>query len=166
MLIMGRWLGEIYSNIPLISEVKLDDPNSSKDNTCIDMGSDEFTIGRPHPIIDLTMRRLRLLKEALDPETAVILLDVVLGYGAHQDPAGVLASNVAEAKGIAEKGGRHLSVVASICGAEDDPQNLEVQKKKLEESGVIVMPSNAQASRMATLIVTRGQVKMGGLIDG
>lgn len=162
MLIMSRWIGKIYSNISAKPELKLDDPHLSRGHTCVDIGADEFTVGRPHPMIDLSLRKLRLLKEAKDPETAVIMLDIVLGYGAHQDPAGGLAPTIAEAKSIAQKEGRYLSVVASVCGTLGDPQNLEVQKKKLKEVGVIVMPSNAQAARIAALIAIRGQAKIKG----
>ncbi|MEM2908421.1 MAG: hypothetical protein QXP65_04430, partial [Candidatus Hadarchaeales archaeon] len=94
----------------------------------------------------------------LDPETAVILLDIVLGHGADMDPAGALAKTVVQAKRIAEEGGRYLPVVASVCGTPQDPQDLISQEKKLRNAGVIVMPSNAQAARMAALIATRGGV--------
>lgn len=157
ILIMTKSLDKIYSNMSAKLELNLEDPHISKEHTCVDMGADEFTVGRPHPMIDLSFRKLRLLKEARDPETAVILLDVVLGLGSHQDPAGGLAPTISEAKSMVRNAGRYLSVVASVCGTIRDPQNLEVQKKKLEEVGVIVMPSNAQAAKMAALITSRGQ---------
>ncbi len=162
ILIMSKWMGKIHSNMTTKPELRLEDPHLSREHTCVDMGADEFTVGRPHPMIDLSMRKLRLLKEARDPETAVILLDFVLGLGANQDPAGGLAPAIVEAKSAARKEGRHLSVVASVCGTVGDPQNLEAQKKKLDDVGVILMPSNAQAAKMAALIVTRGQAKFGG----
>jgi hypothetical protein len=109
-------------------------------------------------MIDFRFRKERLLKEASDPETAVILLDIVLGHGANPDPAGEIAPAIKQAKEIAMRGGRYLSVVASVCGTRGDPQNLVEQEKKLEEVGVVLMPSNAQAARMAALIATRGKV--------
>ena len=110
-------------------------------------------------MIDPTMRKQRIRREARDPETGVILLDIVLGYGSHPDPAGVLAPIIAEAKKSAERDGRHLSVVASVIGTELDPQNLGDQEEKLKEVGTVILPSNAQATRMAALIATRGKLE-------
>jgi len=158
MLILRDLIGKVYSNIPLDRRLELADAHSSRENTCIDMGTGIFTAGRPHPMIDFRFRKERLLKEASDPETAVILLDIVLGHGANPDPAGEIAPAIKQAKEIAMRGGRYLSVVASVCGTRGDPQNLVEQEKKLEEVGVVLMPSNAQAARMAALIATRGKV--------
>lgn len=97
------------------------------------------------------------MKEARDWETAVVLLDVVLGQGAHPDPSGELAEAIAEAKKTAERGGGYLSVVASVVGTPKDPQGLDAQREKLERAGVVVMPSNAQAARMAALTATKGR---------
>jgi hypothetical protein len=108
-------------------------------------------------MIDLKLRCERMLKEARKLDVAAILLDVVLGYGAHPDPAGELARAIKEAKEVTEKTGGYLSVVASICGTPDDPQGLSGQEQKLKKVGVIIMPSNAQAARMAALIASRGK---------
>lgn len=159
MLITRDLVGDSYSNIPLSSELKLEDSNESKEHTYVDMGEDEFTaeIGKPHPMIYHELRQKRILKEASDPETGAVLLDVVLGYGADDDPAGALAPTIEEAKQKAEDEGRFLPVVASVCGTSKDPQNLEEQERKLEDAGVIVMPSNAQAARTAALIASKGK---------
>ena len=101
----------------------------------------------PRPI------RQRLLQEGRDPEVAVLLLDVVLGYGAHRDPASILAPAIAQAREQAAAEGRYLAVVASVCGTEQDIQNARVQEQKLREVGVIVLPSNAQAARLAAMLV-------------
>jgi FdrA protein len=122
------------------------------------MGSEEYTVGRPHPMIDYTLRKQRIIREGADSKTAVILLDVVLGYGSHADPAGELVPPITEARAAASKEGRHLSFVASIVGTDLDHQGLHKQQKRLEDAGVIVMPSNAQAARLAALIATRGGV--------
>jgi len=159
LVVLAPLIGDVYSNIPLKAEYELEDVNVSKRHICIDMGSEEFTIGRPHPMIDFTLRKRRIVQEAKDPETAVVLLDVVLGYGAHQDPAAELVPSIADAKTVAEQNGRFLSVVASIVGTPEDPQDLRKQRRKLKGAGVIVMPSNAQASRIAALIATRGTVE-------
>jgi succinyl-CoA synthetase alpha subunit len=121
----------------------------------VDLGDDIFTIGRPHPIIDGSVRREWLLREAQDPSTAVLLLDVVLGYGAHPDPAGELLPALQHAQRQAQAAGRHLAIVTSVCGTDRDQQRRSAQVQALESHGVIVMPSNAQAARLATLIAAR-----------
>jgi len=106
-------------------------------------------------MIDLKLRCERLLREAKESDVAVVLLDVVLGYGAHPDPAGELAQTIKNAKDSSEKNGGYLSVVASICGTPEDPQDSTGQEEKLRNTGTIVLPSNAQASRMAALIASK-----------
>jgi succinyl-CoA synthetase alpha subunit len=154
--ILTELIGPIHSNTPMDPELKIPGLKPSKGNACIDMGEEEFTRGRPHPMIDPRQRQERILQEARDPGVGVILFDVVLGYGAHPDPAGALVPFIEEAKAMAERRGRYLSFVASVVGTEGDPQNLSAQVDKLEDAGVLVMPSNAQAARMASLIATRG----------
>jgi len=149
MLILKDLIGDIYSNIPLKPSLKLKNSNLSQRNSLVDLGDDEFTKGRPHPMIDFSLRNERIIQEARDPRTAVILLDIVLGYGAHPDPANALAPAIKKARE------RNISVVASLCGTEDDPQDYEKQKRELEKMGVIVMPSNAQAARFAALVATK-----------
>ena len=115
----------------------------------VDLGDDRYTVGRPHPMIDGTVRREWITREAADPATAIILLDVVLGYGAHADPVGELAPAIAAART------RGVAVVASVCGTEGDPQGLTAQTEALRRAGVNVMPSNAQAARLAARIALR-----------
>ncbi len=157
MLIMEKVIGDIYSNVPLEEKLELKDLEESLEDTFLDMGEDYFTDGLPHPMIDTRLRFERIKKEGQDPQVGVILLDVVLGYGCHEDPAGALLPAIIEAKETAAKDGRYLSVIASICGTDRDPQGREDQEKKLKDAGVIVMPSNAQAARMASLVVSRGK---------
>lgn len=144
---------DIYSNISKTDLYRLDDVSVSRGHTALDLGDDKFTMGRPHPMIDPTIRLSRLLQEAEDPETAVILLDVVLGAGSHQDPAGVLAPVVQDCKQRADQQGRHISFVASLCGTEKDMQDYHEQQRKLENAGVIVAKSNIRAARTAAAIV-------------
>ena len=118
-------------------------------HTTTDLGDDEFTVGRPHPMIDFGLRNKRIIAAADDPATAVILLDVVLGYGAHPDPAGALLPAIAEARRRAAAGGRSLAVVASVCGTPTDPQSLTRQEGTLAAAGVLLAPSNAAAARFA-----------------
>ncbi|HET6780881.1 MAG TPA: protein FdrA, partial [bacterium] len=152
LTLLERYVGPVHSNTPIDKAFALETAHRSRAHTVIDMGSDEFTVGRLHPMIDPSLRLERILKEAEDPETAVILLDVVLGYGAHPDPANELALIIRKAKQTARAQGRWLSVVLSVCGTEEDPQGYNDQVSALVEVGVVVMPSNAQAVRMAGLI--------------
>jgi len=143
--------GKVYSNAPLPGEEALPDSTKSVQHTAVDLGEEEFTVGRPHPMIDNDLRIRRLLQEARDPETAVILLDVVLGYGAHPDPASELASAIRQAKQIT---GHELIVVASVTGTEDDPQKLSAQVAALQNAGASVCDSNSAAARLSGLIVS------------
>lgn len=153
--ILSSSVGGVYSNIPLDPELKLKDVRASYKHTALDLGEDEFTRGRPHPMIDPFVRQERLVKEAEDGEVAVILMDFVLGYGAHPDPAGEMIQYIKKAREIAEKEGRYLCFVGSVCGTEADPQNRAEQEAKLRKEGVILMPSNAQAVRFVSEIISR-----------
>jgi len=115
----------------------------------VDLGEDAFTVGRPHPMIDGRVRREWIDKEGRDPATAVLLLDVVLGYGAHPDPAGELLPALDAARG------RGLTVIAGVCGTDADPQPRTAQVARLRDAGVVVMDSNAQAARLAALVALR-----------
>ena len=139
-------LADVYSNAPVGGVKQLGDPLVSRKNTVIDLGEDEFTVGRPHPMIDYSLRNRRILEEAADPGTAVILLDVVLGYGANADPAAELGPVVREAS-------RRVAVVCSITGTDQDPQNRSRVERALRKAGAMVMPSNAAACRLAGQIV-------------
>jgi succinyl-CoA synthetase alpha subunit len=116
-------------------------------NRVVDLGDDAFTRGRPHPMIDPRLRLERIAAEAADPEVGVLLLDVVLGDGAHPDPAGALATALQAALK------RRIAVVASVCGTEADPQVRSKQVKALQAVGVRVADSNADAARLAAAIV-------------
>jgi FdrA protein len=122
----------------------------------IDLGDDAYTRGRPHPMIDPSARNERIAEVFNDPENAVLLLEVVLGYGSSPDPAGTLAPLIAEGLAKLHAAGRDLAVVASVCGTEQDPQVLSAQTLALEQAGVVVMPSNAAAVRHTLSILNRG----------
>ncbi|MBI5943238.1 MAG: acyl-CoA synthetase FdrA [Chloroflexi bacterium] len=143
----------VYSNAPLPNESALLDSTKSYQHTAVDLGEEEFTVGRPHPMIDNDLRIRRLLQEARDPETAVIMLDVVIGYGAHPDPASELGSAIEEAISLGQSQKRELLVIASVTGTEDDPQSLSRTTSNLERAGVIVLNSNSAAARLSGLIV-------------
>ncbi len=145
-MLLLRPIGRIFANIALKPEDQLPDPNHSQQHTLLDLGEDFFTQGRPHPMLDPQLRNDRLLKEAADPEVAIILLDLVLGHGAHPDPADALSQTIRRAKEIAAQDGRHLIVVASVCGTEADPQGYDRQCELLAAAGVHIAPSNAEAA--------------------
>ncbi len=147
LLLLQGYLPAVYSNAPLDKEHRLSDSLVSQENTIIDLGEDEFTVGRLHPMMDNDLRIRRLEAEADDPQVAVILLDVVLGYGAHPDPAGELAPAIAKARAAAAQAGRYLEVVAVVCGTDEDPQGLDDQIEKLVAAGARVETSNDVAVR-------------------
>ena len=151
--VLSPVLGPIWSNVPLEPGYRLPDPRRSREHTLLDLGADELTVGRPHPMIDPTLRIERLLEEAADPATACILLDVVLGYGAHPDPAGTLAPALEAARSRAAADGRALPIVVSLVGTERDPQRLSAQRAKLEAAGALVSTSNVIAAQLAGRIV-------------
>jgi FdrA protein len=144
----------VYSNAPLPGGLSLADSTKSQGHTAVDLGEEEFTIGRPHPMIDNELRIRRLLQEARDPQTAVIMLDVVLGYGAHPNPAAELGNAVHEALELARAEGREQLVVASVTGTEDDPQSLSRTTQTLSQAGVTVCSSNASAARLCGMVVS------------
>ncbi len=120
-----------------------------------DLGADEYTQGRPHPMIEPRLRNAYVEEAALDPTVAVILLDVVLGHGSHEDPAGVLRTAIESARKNADSEGREIVFVASVCGTDEDPQGFTQQVKTLIDAGVVVADSNAQAARYAAQILNQ-----------
>jgi FdrA protein len=147
LLILQGYLPAVYSNAPLDKAYRLANSMISQGHTVIDLGEDEFTVGRLHPMIDNTLRIRRLGQEANDPEVAVILLDVVLGYGAHPDPASELGPAIAGVREKAKEAGRHLEVVAVVVGTDEDPQGFEHQVRQLADAGAQVHTSNDAAVR-------------------
>lgn len=144
---------EVKSNVAEKPSEQLEDLSTSNGHTFLDMGEDEFTQGKPHPMIEPSLRNERILKEAKDPKTAVILLDFELGFGGHENPVAETIETINEAKRIASKQDRHLSVIAYICGTAQDKQNFQEQKEQLQAAGVYVTSSNALAAKMASMIV-------------
>jgi FdrA protein len=148
-LILKEHIGYVYSNTPLNKYFKLIDAWKSKENSVVDMGDDEFTVGRPHPMIDFSLRNKKIVEEASDPEVAVILLDVVLGYGSNLNPASELVPTIKKAKEISPD----ITIICSITGTENDPQNRADVNRRLEIAGAIVMQTNASASKLAAYII-------------
>ena len=151
-LLLSEHLAPVYSNTPIGGAEPLADVWRSRAHTLIDLGDDVFTRGRPHPMIDHRLRNERIAIEVRDPQTAVLLLDVVLGYGSHPDPAAAMAPAIAAAIAQAAEAGRRLVVIGFVCGTETDPQELKRQQAMLTEAGMIVTKTNAQAVRLAARI--------------
>ncbi|HZW43911.1 MAG TPA: FdrA family protein [Dermatophilaceae bacterium] len=149
MIIASERLGPIRSNIPLSPELALGPDLNSDSHAVIDFGDDRLTRGRPHPMIDPSLRLERIAVEGDDPTCAVLLLDLVLGFGSHPDPAEGLAEAIATARKAAASDGRELPVVVSLIGVENDPQGLTSCAKTLQASGASVFVSNARATRHA-----------------
>jgi FdrA protein len=147
-LLLQEYLPIVYANAPLDKRFKLEKSTVSQGHTVLDLGEDEFTVGRLHPMLDNELRIKRLAQEAADPETAILLLDVVLGDGAHPDPASELAPAIAQAIAGAAAAGRTLEVVAVVVGTDADPQGLEGQIEQLRAAGAQVELSNEAAVRL------------------
>jgi succinyl-CoA synthetase alpha subunit len=154
MYIVQHQVGKVYSNIAKQTDAKLADPHTSQEHSFIDLGDDVFTVGRPHPMIEPGLRLPRLLQEAQDPSVAVIMMDIMLGYGSHADPAGITLPAILEAKRIAKENGRHLEIIAYVCGTDKDPQDRLEQEQKLAAAGVTLAKSNARAAYLTAAIVS------------
>jgi FdrA protein len=148
LTVLEPWLGPVWSNTPLDKRHRVPAPAGS--HTCLDLGEEEYTKGRPHPMIDPEARLERLRDLGGEGDIAVVLLDVVLGYGSHPDPAAVLAPACAELAG--PDGPR---VVVYLLGTDGDPQGLDRQRAAFAAAGAIVAPTGARAALAAAAIARR-----------
>jgi FdrA protein len=138
---------ELGSNAPVPGVNKSSDRAAG--HLILDLGADEYTQGRPHPMIDPELRSGLIAEALADIRVAVVLLDVVIGYGAHADPAGLIAGVLEGTKR------RRALVIASVTGTEADPQGCARQVARLEAAGVLVAGSNAEAASLAATSATR-----------
>ncbi|MCI3028410.1 acyl-CoA synthetase FdrA [Desemzia sp. C1] len=145
----------VKSNVAKREEEKLKDVGTSDTHILLDMGDDVFTKGKPHPMIEPNLRNERILQEARNENTAVLLLDFEIGYGSHEDPVGESFKTLKEAQKIAEENGRSLPIVAYICGTDTDKQGLAEQESKLRELGAFIADSNEKASKAAGMIANK-----------
>jgi FdrA protein len=134
-------IAPVCSNLSYSGVKPLPDPARSQGHAILDLGADEYTVGRLHPMIDFDLRLRRLRQEAADPEVALILLDVVLGDGAHADPAGELGPVIERAKAEARAAGRILDVAVLLVGTNQDPQDAKLQAATLKKAGAWVCRS-------------------------
>lgn len=161
--ILAGYLPRVWANSPINKDNKMADSLVSQENCIVDLGEDEFTVGRLHPMMDNELRIRRLLEEANDPQVAVIMLDVVIGYGSHPDPASELAPAIAKSIDLAKKAGRHLEIVCVVTGTDEDPQNFDSQVSQLKQAGAWVDPSNdvvvRRVGRIMRALGERGQAE-------
>jgi len=148
LVILARVLGDVYSNTPLDHALEVPAPDGS--HVCLDLGEEEYTKGRPHPMIDPEARIELLREQGADPDVAAIILDVVLGYGAHDDPAAELAPVCAE---ITAHGGP--KIITYVLGTEGDPQGFDAQRRAFTDAGCLVTETAARASLAASAIAQR-----------
>jgi FdrA protein len=140
---------EVRSNAPVPGALGMAGEGGDG-HSVVDLGADEYTVGRPHPMIDPASRNELLVRALREPGVAAVLFDVVIGHGAHSDPGGEIA------RALAGMGERKAVAVASVCGTEDDPQVYSAQVEKLVAAGVAVAPANALAAGMALRVARRG----------
>ena len=145
---LDTFLGSVHTNVGGTGAATLADPLVSEEHTILDLGEDFFTVGRLHPMIDNDLRLRRLRQEAGDPQVGLILLDVVLGEGAHPDPARELAPAIAQAH-------EEYGVAFAICliGTDEDPQDLEHQRQSLEAAGALVFSDTMSLVLYATQVL-------------
>lgn len=159
MTIATDHVGPIHSNIPLDKSWTLESAPEGA-HTCLDLGEEEYTDGRPHPMID-TEARMGFLKQQIDdPTVAAVLLDVVIGDGAHEDPASVLAPVAGE---VVASGAQ---VIVYVLGTERDPQGFEKQRQAFEKAGCIVTETAARAALAASALVLRDSSIVGQNLSG
>ena len=150
---LSQKLPRVYSNVSHDKESVLEDAFVSHNHTLLDLGDDQFTNGRPHPMMDPTIRSEKILEECKDPSTAVVLLDFEIGYGSGKDPVGDTLEILRQGKELAAAEGRNIVFVTYVCGTNADFQKKEKQKKMLADNGCIVAESNMEAVEMAYEIV-------------
>jgi FdrA protein len=146
----------VRSNTPLDPKDVLGPYEPSRGHTLIDMGDDVFTLGRLHPMIDGSLRRQRIVTESTDPQTAILLLDFILGYNASYDPVGDVLEAIVEGQRTRPSDAGPLTVVASVCGTDDDPQGMGRQVEALRRAEVIVFPSNVRATSFCLELLRKG----------
>lgn len=145
-------LDRCYSNIGMPGALSVEEFTGSG-NRFWDMGEDEFTQGRVHPMIDPGLAADYIVREAERPDVAAVMLDIVIGYGANPDPAAIFAAAVEKARDAAAKQNRTVHFLAHVCGTEGDPQKLSEQERRMTEAGAHVCDTNLQMAKIAAAIV-------------
>ncbi|MZD09287.1 acyl-CoA synthetase FdrA [Streptomyces sp. SID5785] len=148
---------DVFSNIQKNADFRLPAGSASRGHTFLDFGDDDFTNGRPHPMIDPALRIERIVEEAKDPEVAALVMDFVLGFGSHEDPVGTTLPAIEEGQRIAREAGRHLEVVAYVLGTDLDTPSVAAQTAALRAAGVTVTLSSTETGQFAREIAKKAQ---------
>jgi hypothetical protein len=162
VFLLSEKIKNINTNLKIEGFPRLEDPGESKGHTIVDLGDDTFTRGRAHPMIDQAYRLVRLENEINDPETGIVMLDVVLGYGCHEAPGAEIADALVKIRGgasgkaesVPRKPGGDATgdgplIIAGICGTDGDPQGYASERKALESAGVFVAEHNQGLCELA-----------------
>lgn len=144
---------EVFSNFSKNENLKLENPFISQKNTIIDLGDDVFTKGKPHPMIDPSIRNSRILQEIKDEKLAVLLIDFELGYGANNDPVGLTIDTLKKAKEILKLEKREVIFISYLLGTQKDKQDYFKQLNMLKELDIIVVDSNLEAAFLSSKII-------------
>lgn len=150
-------LKDVHTNIAKDPAHMMRDIHKSEGHVFIDFGDDAFTQGKPHPMIDPSLRTARFLEEAKDPTVGVIILDFILGYGAHSDPVGEILPAIKEAKALAAREGRHLEILGYVLGTDADPQDFNEQVEKMMAADVTWASSCTNSGLLARGFVEKGE---------
>lgn len=156
MLLAKEKYTNVFSNIAKDAANRPADITVSQAHTFIDFGDDDFTRGRPHPMIDPSLRIARFEEEARDPSVGVIVMDFIVGFGSHEDPAGVMLPSIIAAKEQAKREGRHLEIMGYVLGTDLDTPSLGEQVRKLEQADVTIASSCTNAGLLARGFVEKG----------
>src|SRR3954467_2698637 len=144
MLLAAPVLGDVRSNTPLRAGLDLGTDLRARGHVVIDFGDDALTVGRAHPMIDPTLRLEAISNLAASREPAVLLLDVVLGYGADPDPSRSLVPALRAAG---------LPAVVALVGTEGEPRGWSRAADAFAEAAAAVFASNAAATRYALSLI-------------
>jgi FdrA protein len=144
------------SNVPVRGASSYDGHDArNAGHLFIDLGDDDYTRGRPHPMIDPSQRNAAIRAHAADPAVAALLFDLVLGFGAHPDPATELATALREARAIASAQQRTVALIGHVCGTDGDPQDRSRQQETLAKAGAVIAASNFEAAALAAEVAIR-----------
>ena len=151
--LLNSVVGNVSGNFRATGVTSIDDTDRIAGHGILDLGAERLTFGRPHPMLAPDMRRAQILSAAGDSSVGIVMLDFVLGYGAHPDPAGSTAPILRRMSEAAAAEGRHISILATVCGTDRDPQGLEDQVRALRELGAVVTYSSTATVRSAVRIL-------------
>ncbi len=157
---LNAFLHPVYTNLSGTGAPTLSDPLTSEAHTVLDLGEDVFTVGRLHPMMDNDLRIRRLKQEAADPQVALILMDIVLGEGAHTDPAAELAPAIAQIRAEHE-----VTVAIILIGTDEDPQDLIQQREALQAAGALLFDDTMSLVQFATQFLAEEPVSISPAVN-